>query len=266
MSNRKKNNATANNDTPVTNDTPVVSSADEPKQLKMTQANGEEYAIDMNLTFKESTKQSTATATVMAVGEMLQAYNGVTKGYFTMVSKLAVIIGNGYYKEITGIKTPNEFMTKIIGVSKSHASEMIKVARAFYTSLGNLKNEALGLFSYSELVLLADKDESIIQDVIDRITELGSHTRADVKNAIESATNRALGVEEESTEESTEESKTDNASSADEPQVDTINYRNLIKTWYESLKRINELKDDSERESEIYNLLCEVASVVTDME
>lgn len=171
--------------------------------LLSTQANGEEFALDLQLVYKADTKQSVASATTMAIGEMLQAFNGVQKGYFTMLSRLAVIIGNNYHKNIVGIKSPQELLTKVVGTSRSTASEMVKVAKTFYTNLGNLKNEELGLFTYSELIKLSNCDESLIDDVITRIKAIdGAHTRADVIAAIQEATNKALGVTDENSEQS----------------------------------------------------------------
>ena len=174
-----------------------------------TQANGEEFALDLQLVYKADTKQSVASATTMAIGEMLQAFNGVQKGYFTMLSRLAVIIGNNYHKNIVGIKSPQELLTKVVGTSRSTASEMVKVAKTFYTNLGNLKNEELGLFTYSELIKLSNCDESLIDDVITRIKAIdGAHTRADVITAIQEATNKALGVSEDK-DEQTDSEQTD---------------------------------------------------------
>lgn len=176
------------------------------QQLLSTQANGEEFALDLQLVYKADTKQSVASATTMAIGEMLQAFNGVQKGYFTMLSRLAVIIGNNYHKNIVGIKSPQELLTKVVGTSRSTASEMVKVAKTFYTNLGNLKNEELGLFTYSELIKLSNCDESLIDDVITRIKAIdGAHTRADVITAIQEATNKALGVSDENSEQADSE-------------------------------------------------------------
>ena len=185
-----------------------------------TQANGEEFALDLQLVYKADTKQSVASATTMAIGEMLQAFNGVQKGYFTMLSRLAVIIGNNYHKNIVGIKSPQELLTKVVGTSRSTASEMVKVAKTFYTNLGNLKNEELGLFTYSELIKLSNCDESLIDDVITRIKAIdGAHTRADVITAIQEATNKALGVSEDK-DEQTDSEQTD-SEQTDSEQTDS---------------------------------------------
>lgn len=191
------------------NTSSTISSTVESNPLMSTQANGEEFALDLQLVYKADTKQSVASATTMAVGEMLQAFNGVQKGYFTMLSRLAVIIGNNYHKNIVGIKSPQELLTKVVGTSRSTASEMVKVVKTFYTNLGNLKNEELGLFTYSELIKLSNCDESLIDDVITRIKAIdGAHTRADVITAIQEATNKALGVAEDN-EEQTDSEQTD---------------------------------------------------------
>ena len=212
MSKRKVNTSTETENN-------VTTTTIKQNQLMATQANGEEFALDLQLVYKADTKQSVATATSLAVGEMLQAFNGVQKGYFTMLSRLAVIIGNNYYKNIVGIKSPQELLTKVIGTSKSTASEMVKVVKTFYTNLGNLKNEELGLFTYSELIKLSNCDESLIDDVITRIKAIdGAHTRADVIKAIQEATNKALGVneEEQTDSEHTETEQTDNEQTPEE--------------------------------------------------
>lgn len=197
------------------NTSSTISSTVENNPLMSTQANGEEFALDLQLVYKAETKQSVASATTMAIGEMLQAFNGVQKGYFTMLSRLAVIIGNNYHKNIVGIKSPQELLTKVVGTSRSTASEMVKVAKTFYTNLGNLKNEELGLFTYSELIKLSNCDESLIDDVITRIKAIdGAHTRADVIMAIQEATNKALGVSEDNEEQADSEQ-------ADSEQVDS---------------------------------------------
>lgn len=196
MSKRKENATTMpiednTSSSVATNDSSTV----EQNTLLATQANGEEFTLDLQLVYKAETKQSVAIATTSALGEMIQAFNGVSKGYFTMLSKLAVIIGNNYHKNIVGIKSPQELLTKVVGTSRSTASEMVKVAKSFYTNLGNLKNPELGLFTYSELIKLSNCDESLIDDVITRIKAIdGAHTRADVIAAIQEATNKALGV------------------------------------------------------------------------
>ena len=222
MSKRKENTSsvTKNNAT----NTPIkknISSTVEHNQLMSTQANGEEFALDLQLVYKADTKKSVASATTMAVGEMLQAFNGVQKGYFTMLSRLAVIIGNNYHKNIVGIKSPQELLTKVIGTSRSTASEMVKVVKTFYTNLGNLKNEELGLFTYSELIKLSNCDESLIDEVITRIKAIdGAHTRADVITAIQEATNKALGVSGDNNNEQADSEQADNEQ-ADSEQADS---------------------------------------------
>lgn len=228
MSKRKTNttSVTENNATTMPieqNTSSTISSTVENNPLMSTQANGEEFALDLQLVYKADTKQSVASATTIAVGEMLQSFNGVQKGYFTMLSRLAVIIGNNYHKNIVGIKSSQELLTKVIGTSRSTASEMVKVAKTFYTNLGNLKNEELGLFTYSELIKLSNCDESLIDDVITRIKAIdGAHTRADVITAIQEATNKALGVSEDK-DEQTDSEQTDNEQTDSEKPVEDFN-------------------------------------------
>ena len=182
-------------------------------QFTGVQANGEQYNYDVTLTFKADVNQSVATKTTEETAEIINAFNGMSKGYFTMVSSLAVIISNKYYNNIVGIKSPQEFLVRVVGTPKSTASELCKVAKRFYTSLGNLKDSELGLFTYSELVKLADKDDVIIDGVIDRIKALGEkHTRNDVIKAIQAETEKALGIEDskkDSKSDSNKDSKSD---------------------------------------------------------
>ena len=279
MSNKTKNKANDTNDTKFTKGLECTSAAttylENPNTgaFSMTQANGNEYNFDVELAFQPSTQKGKQEAIMLKTAEMLQAYNGVTKGYFTMVSSLAVMIGNNYFKELKGIKTPNEFLTKVIGVSKSHASEMTKVAKTFYTSLGKLKDEELGLFNYTELVLLANKDESIVEDVINMIKATEKHTRADVVNAIEKATQKALGVETEETEESadtTEESADTNEESADNTNNEssapnlTINYKVAYETAYTSLVKIADIESLEDMKRAIEDLIFELATYASD--
>lgn len=261
MSNKKK---------PVVEPTPVT---DNEGQYTMTQANGIEYKFDINLAFQPSTQKGKQDAIILKTAEMLQAYNGVTKGYFTMVSSLAVMIGNNYFKEIKGIKTPNEFLTKVVGVSKSHASEMTKVAKTFYTSLGKLKDEELGLFNYTELVLLANKDESIIEDVINMIKATEKHTRADVVNAIEKATQKALGINtDDSAESENDDNVVDSADTAETTETAdtssaqnlTINYKVAYETAYTTLVKIADIETLEDMKKAIEDLLFELATYTSD--
>lgn len=195
-----------------TSSTAEQKSANPNTQFTGVQANGDSYNYDVTLTFKADVNQSVATKTTEKTAEIINAFNGMSKGYFTMVSSLAVIISNKYYNNIVGIKSPQEFLVKVVGTPKSTASELCKVAKRFYTALGNLKDKELGLFTYSELVKLADKDDVIIDGVIDRIKAVGEkHTRNDVIKAIQAETEKALGVEDNKSE-SKSDSKSDSKS------------------------------------------------------
>ena len=238
-------------------------------------ADGQSYDLDLTIVFKDDTKQSVKEATNNAVAQIASAYSGVTKGYFTMVSGLAVIIGNKYYQNIKGIKSPQEFLQKVIGIPKSTSSEMCKVAKRFYTSLGNLKNEELGLFTYSELIKLADKDDEIIDSVIDRIKAIGEkHKRTDVIEAIQQATEKALGVEESKSEETESksgetESKSDSKSDfkpTDKTPFDTDWKSEYIKTANTLTDTVDALQSELKEENVDYKELAQSAiTLLTDM-
>ena len=66
---------------------------------------------------------------------------------------------------------------------------------------------------------MSNCDESLIDDVITRIKAIdGAHTRADVIKAIQDATNKALGVneEEQTDSEQTDSEQTDNEQTSEE--------------------------------------------------
>ena len=275
---------TQGNSMPLEQNTSSTSSTAEPQVSNdlLVTADGQSYDLDLTIVFKDDTKQSVKEATNNAVAQIASAYSGVTKGYFTMVSGLAVIIGNKYYQNIKGIKSPQEFLQKVIGIPKSTSSEMCKVAKRFYTSLGNLKNEELGLFTYSELIKLADKDDEIIDSVIDRIKAIGEkHKRTDVIEAIQQATEKALGVEEskseetESKSEETEsksgetESKSDSKSDfkpTDKTPFDTDWKSEYIKTANTLTDTVDALQSELKEENVDYKELAQSAiTLLTDM-
>lgn len=290
MSKTKQNTRTPQTDVQAQGDTMPLeqnntSSTAEPQVSNdlLVTADGQSYDLDLTIVFKDDTKQSVKDATNNAVAQIASAYSGVTKGYFTMVSGLAVIIGNKYYQNIKGIKSPQEFLQKVIGLPKSTASEMCKVAKRFYTSLGNLKNEELGLFTYSELIKLADKDDEIIDSVIDRIKALGEkHKRTDVIEAIQQATEKALGVENKDTEqteqseqseqkEQTEQSEQSDSKSdfkqADEKTPFNTDWKSeYIKTANSLTDTVDALQSELKEENVDYKELAQSAiSLLTDM-
>ena len=276
---------TQGNSMPLEQNTSSTSSTAEPQVSNdlLVTADGQSYDLDLTIVFKDDTKQSVKEATNNAVAQIASAYSGVTKGYFTMVSGLAVIIGNKYYQNIKGIKSPQEFLQKVIGIPKSTSSEMCKVAKRFYTSLGNLKNEELGLFTYSELIKLADKDDEIIDSVIDRIKALGEkHKRTDVIEAIQQATEKALGVEESKSEEteskseeteskseeteSKSDSKSDFKTSDGKTPFDTDWKSEYIKTANTLTDTVDALQSELKEENVDYKELAQSAiTLLTDM-
>lgn len=176
-------------------------------KLQGITVNGESFDINLNLTFKADVNQSVATKTSEKVASLVNSFTNVSRGYYTMLSDVAIIIGNDLYKTIVGIKTPQQLLMEIVGTSKTTASEMCSVAKRFYNSDGTLKYKELGLFTYSELVKLKSETEEVVEDVVNKIKAVEKHTRADVEKAIKDSKLKAIGVdtEEEKQEETTEE-------------------------------------------------------------
>ena len=189
-------------------------------KLQGATLNGEAFDIEMNLTFKADVKQAVVTKTTETVANLVNSFVSVSKGYYTMLPDIAVIIGNELYKTIVGIKSPQQLLIDIVGTSKETASEMCKVAKRFYNADGTLKEDVLGLFTYSELVKLKNETDDVIENVIDKIKSVEKHTRADVIQAIKDAKLKAIGVDTdekkeettETTDESTNNESTENKS------------------------------------------------------
>ena len=114
---------------------------------------------------------------------LIKEYYNVTKGYFNMVSSVAIMLHNKFFKNIKGCKTINQYLLENIKCSKSTASELVKVATTYYNSKGQLNNSDFGVFTYSELVKLASQPEDIRKEVAEVIKCLPEHTRADVIKA-----------------------------------------------------------------------------------
>lgn len=114
---------------------------------------------------------------------LIAEYTNVTKGYFSMVSSVAIMLHNKFFKNIQGCKTINQYLLENVRCSKSTASELVKVATTYYNSKGQLDNSDFGVFTYSELVKLAAQPDDIRKQVAEVIKCLPTHTRADVIKA-----------------------------------------------------------------------------------
>ena len=180
---------------------------------------------------------------------LITEYSNVTKGYFNMVSSVAIMLHNKFFKNIKGCKTINQYLLENIKCSKSTASELIKVASTYYNSKGKLENNDFGVFTYSELVKLASQPEDIRKEVAEVIKCLPEHTRADVLKATDKVicknilndTNKKI---EEIAEEIQNEKSDDKAEKAkvseNKPAAPTaINYKNLYEDIYKKLSSID---------------------------
>ena len=180
---------------------------------------------------------------------LIKEYSNVTKGYFSMVSSVAIMLHNKFFKNIKGCKTINQYLLENIQCSKSTASELIKVASTYYNSKGKLDNNDFGVFTYSELVKLASQPEDIRKEVAEVIKCLPEHTRADVVKATDKVicknilndTNKKI---EEIAKEIQNEKSDDKAEKAkvaeNKPAAPTaINYKNLYEDVYKKLSAID---------------------------
>ena len=180
---------------------------------------------------------------------LITEYSNVTKGYFNMVSSVAIMLHNKFFKNIKGCKTINQYLLENIKCSKSTASELVKVASTYYNSKGKLENNDFGVFTYSELVKLASQPEDIRKEVAEVIKCLPEHTRADVlkatdkvicKNILNDTNKKIEEIAEEIQSEKTE-NKTEKAKvSENKPAAPTaINYKNLYEDIYKKLSAID---------------------------
>lgn len=183
---------------------------------------------------------------------LITEYSNVTKGYFNMVSSVAIMLHNKFYKNIKGCKTINQYLLENIKCSKSTASELVKVATTYYNSKGQLSNLDFGVFTYSELVKLASQPEDIRKEVAEVIKCLPEHTRADVikatdkvicKNILNDTNKKIEEIAEEIQTEKTEKienkaPKTE-VSENKEKATPTTNYKSLYEDIYKKLSSID---------------------------
>lgn len=180
---------------------------------------------------------------------LITEYSNVTKGYFNMVSSVAIMLHNKFFKNIKGCKTINQYLLENIKCSKSTASELVKVASTYYNSKGQLDNSDFGVFTYSELVKLATQPEDIRKEVADVIKCLPEHTRADVlkatdkvicKNILDDTNKKIEEIAEEIQLEKSDNKAEKTPVSENKPATpNTINYKNLYEDIYKKLSSID---------------------------
>ena len=180
---------------------------------------------------------------------LIKEYSNVTKGYFNMVSSVAIMLHNKFFKNIKGCKTINQYLLENIKCSKSTASELVKVATTYYNSKGQLNNSDFGVFTYSELVKLASQPDDIRKEVAEVIKCLPEHTRADVikatdkiicKNILNDTNKKIEEIAEEIQTEKTENKapKTEVSENKKESVI-TKNYQALYEDIYKKLSAID---------------------------
>lgn len=205
---------------------------------------------------------------------LISEYANVTKGYFNMVSSVAIMLHNKFFKNIKGCKTINQYLLENVKCSKSTASELVKVATTYYNSKGQLDNSDFGVFTYSELVKLASQPEDIRKEVAEVIKCLPEHTRADVIKATDKVicknilndTNKKI---EEIAEEIQSEKSDDKAEKATVTEkkpttIDTVNYKALYEDIY---KKLSAIDTKSATKSDIVKAIDEIVFImVTNLE
>ena len=180
---------------------------------------------------------------------LIKEYSNVTKGYFNMVSSVAIMLHNKFFKNIKGCKTINQYLLENIKCSKSTASELIKVATTYYNSKGQLSNSDFGVFTYSELVKLASQPDDIRKEVAEVIKCLPEHTRADVikatdkvicKNILNDTNKKIEEIAEEIQTEKTE-NKVEKVKASENKKESVLpkNYQSLYEDIYKKLASID---------------------------
>ena len=208
---------------------------------------------------------------------LIAEYSNVTKGYFNMVSSVAIMLHNKFFKNIKGCKTINQYLLENIKCSKSTASELVKVATTYYNSKGQLNNSDFGVFTYSELVKLASQPDDIRKEVADVIKCLPEHTRADVikatdkvicKNILNDTNKKIEEIAEEIQTEKTEKTetkapKTEVSENKEKPTA-TTNYKSLYEDIY---KKLSSIDTKSATKADIVKTIDEIVFImVTNLE
>ena len=205
---------------------------------------------------------------------LIAEYSNVTKGYFNMVSSVAIMLHNKFFKNIKGCKTINQYLLENIKCSKSTASELVKVASTYYNSKGKLENNDFGVFTYSELVKLASQPEDIRKEVAEVIKCLPEHTRADVLKATDKVicknilndTNKKIEeiAEEIQSEKSDNKSEKAKVSENKSATPNTVNYKNLYEDIY---KKLSAIDTKSATKADIVKTIDEIVFImVTNLE
>ena len=205
---------------------------------------------------------------------LITEYSNVTKGYFNMVSSVAIMLHNKFFKNIKGCKTINQYLLENIKCSKSTASELVKVATTYYNSKGQLDNSDFGVFTYSELVKLATQPEDIRKEVAEVIKCLPEHTRADVLKATDKVicknilndTNKKIEEIAEEIQSENADNKTEKAKVSENKSVTptAINYKNLYEDIY---KKLSSIDTKSATKADIVKTIDEIVFImVTNLE
>lgn len=229
-----------------------VSAENSQTEAGLVLANGEILPVVGTIDFKADVEQTVIHKVVDLTANLIGAYTNVSKGYFNMVSQVAILEGNGYFKKVKGVKSSSEFLQKFVGCSQSTSSELVKVAKTYYTTTGKMKDSEFGVFSYSELVKLAKHPEEVRNLVKDRVKELESHTRKDVLSitdkVIAELTDTEVTEEEKSENTDNSTSTADSAESKDNSadvvdnstsKQSVVNYQNLYSEIYSKLVAID---------------------------
>lgn len=215
-------------------------------------ANGDVMPIVASLDFKKDTSQEIIDRVGHMTVKLINDYTSVAKGYFSMVSSVAILMGHKDYQTLTGIKSIGQYLTEVIKCSKSTASELVKVAKTYYDDAGKMVNSEFSVFSYSELVKLAGYNEEVREAVKDAIVALPNHTRADVIRIADKTLNNLLKIE--SSESENTDNSENNGSTAEpsensteskevaenkEASLPTVNYKNLYNGIYQKLVNLD---------------------------
>lgn len=143
----------------------------------------------------DATSEMAIVAVKNVVG-LIKAGEAVTKGYSNMMPWVARCYYTNIVSEIEGIKSDNELILKATGCSKATASEMLKVAKAFYDVDGKLTDTIFAKIPYSGLVMMANLDEEERYAVMEALADKEVVRKKDVADAIDIV--KAVDVTEES--------------------------------------------------------------------
>lgn len=189
-------------------------------------------------------------------------YGKVVSGYFSALPVIAKIISDEPWKALKGCKGVNAFVESITGASKSTVSEMIKVAKCFYTSNGAVI-EGWDLLTYSEMIAFSKYDEDIRTSARDKIMELGERrSRKAVKELLENE--RLALLEEKNKEEYEEQSR--QIEESKNAETETREYSNPEEELKAENKELSSAVENGEFENvvEVVELLNTTQTVISD--